>query len=280
VGTDEDGGAVDASGCADGGRADGASASSGPTDAGESREDGGTLTPSPSGAPIPSSDLPGWKLIFADDFLVDAPLGGFPGAAYVNSWTAYPNGWHDTSGNGVYSPARTLSVSDGVLIIDVHTENGVHYVSAPEPMKGIGHLYGRYSVRFRATQMTADYKTAWLLWPDSERWPAGGEIDFPEANLNASFNAFAHYANPAGGQDAFSSNGATYADWHTATIEWSPGRVTFLLDGTRLGSSVTDVPSTPMHWVLQTETNLDGVAPSALSVGRLEIDWVAVWSWQ
>lgn len=230
----------------------------------------------PSGEPMPDADLPGWELIFNDDFLIDVPRGSFPGAAYASGWSAYPEGWNDTSGNGDYSPQKTLSVEGGVLVIYVHTENGVHYVSAPLPMLGQGQLYGRYAVRFRATQTTSDYKTAWLLWPDSDKWPDDGEIDFPEGNLDGTISAFAHYATPAGGQDAFPSS-AKYDSWHTAIIEWSAGNVTFLLDGQTLGTSTTLVPSTPMHWVLQTETNLDGVVPSDSSEGKLEVDWVAIW---
>jgi beta-glucanase (GH16 family) len=226
---------------------------------------------------MPASDLSGWRLIFSDDFTTNVSVGSFPGTEYAQKWTAYPSGWSDTSGNGQYSPEKTLSVSNGVLVIDVHTEDGTHYVSAPEPMLGTGQLYGRYSIRFRATQTTSDYKTAWLLWPDSERWPDDGEIDFPEGNLDSTFNAFMHYASASGGQDAFQSS-ATFAEWHTATTEWVPGKVTFYVDAEVLGTSTTQVPSTPMHYVLQTETNLDGVVPSATTVGRLEIDWVVIWA--
>ncbi len=228
---------------------------------------------------MPASDLPGWKLIFSDDFLEDAKAGSFPGAGYGQRWTAYPEGWHDTSGNGEYSPDKTLSVQGGVLTIRVHTENGVHWVSAPEPMQGKGQVYGRYSVRFRATATTSDYKTAWLLWPDSDQWPDDGEIDFPEGNLDSTMSAFAHYANPGGGQDAFSST-TKYTGWHTATTEWSAGKLTFLLDGQALGTSTTMVPSKSMHYVLQTETNLDGVVPSDTSVGSIDVDWVVIWAKQ
>jgi beta-glucanase (GH16 family) len=209
--------------------------------------------------------------------VTDADFGSFPGSAYASTWAAYPDGWNDTSKNGAYSPGKTLAVKQGVLDVFVHTENGVHYVSAPEPMTGQGQLYGRYAVRFRATQTTSDYKTAWLLWPDSDKWPDDGEIDFPEGNLDDTISAFAHWADPAGGQDAFSSS-AKYDAWHTAIIEWSPGNVTFILDGQPLGSSTQLVPSKSMHWVLQTETNLDGVVPSDSSEGRIEIDWVVIWA--
>ena len=133
-------------------------------------------------------------------------------------------------------------------------------------------------MRFRATSTTGDYKTAWLLWPDSDKWPDDGEIDFPEGNLDSTMSAFAHHANPNGGQDAFGNTGVTYDGWHTATTEWSAGNVTFLLDGATLGTSNTQVPSTSMHYVMQTETNLDGKLPGDASVARIEVDWVAIWA--
>jgi len=42
-----------------------------------------------------------------------------------------------------------------------------------------GLLYGRYAIHFKADPVPG-YKTSWLLWPDSEKWPQDGEIDFPE----------------------------------------------------------------------------------------------------
>jgi hypothetical protein len=269
-------GGTSSGGSSSGGTSSGGTSSGGSAGAGGAAGAGGSTLP--SGEPMPSSDLQGWKLIFSDDFATDAAVGDFPGSAYSAGWDAYPEGWHDTSGNGEYSPQKTLSVKDGVLVIDVHTENGVHWVSAPEPMSGQGQTYGRYAVRFRATQTSSDYKTAWLLWPDSEKWPDDGEIDFPEGNLDATISAFAHHASPGGGQDAFTKSGVTYDGWHTAVTEWSAGNVTFILDGTTLGTSTTLVPSKPMHYVMQTETNLDGVVPSDTSVGRIEVDWVVIWS--
>jgi hypothetical protein len=37
-------------------------------------------------------------------------------------------------------------------------------------------------------------------------------------------------------------------------------------------------PSTAMHWVLQTETALDGSTPDDNVSGHVLIDWVAQWS--
>jgi len=227
---------------------------------------------------MPVGDLSGWHQIFTDDFTTTAELGSFPGTAYGAKWDAYEEGWPDTSHHGTYSPGRTLSVSGGALNIYVHSENGVHLVAAPFPKLpngAFGQTYGRYTVRFRSDPVPG-YKTAWLLWPDTDDWNEG-EIDFPEGNLDGRIDAFAHYAGNPTDQDAFSTT-ATYPSWHTATTEWSPGKITFILDGTVVGTSTTAVPTTPMHFVLQTETCLDSCVPSDGAAGTVQVDWIAIYA--
>lgn len=219
-------------------------------------------------------------------------MGSFPGTTYSAKWGVYPDGWHDTSYNGHYYASKVLSVIDlsgchaGCLNMYIHTEtiNGVaiHMVAAPAPILPgnvafKGQSYGRYSVRFHFDAVPG-YKTAWLLWPDSGIWPAGGEEDFPEADLTSSINAFSHYANAGGGQDAFSSGVPMAGAWHVATVEWGPGQITFILDGRTVGTSTHQVAAGPMHWVLQTETQLSGGAPSDAASGNLQVDWATMYS--
>jgi hypothetical protein len=241
----------------------------------------------PIGPGMPRGDLPGWKQVFSDDFTRTVPLGQFPKAVSWK-WWAYPSDWTDTSGRGVYDASRTLSVHNGVLTSFIHTSKaGVHYVSAPVPRLpgtsgGVtstpsGQLYGRYSVRFRSDSIPG-YKTAWLLWPDSKQWPRDGEIDFPEGNLDGSIYWFVHHQNGSGPFDHTGlDTGFTYGDWHIATIEWVKGRVTCYLDGRKVGETMDRVPSTPMHWVLQTETNISGAPVPDTSRGNVQVDWVSVW---
>lgn len=239
-------------------------------------------SPAPSGETMPGDAGPGWRRVFADDFTVTVPTGSFP-AAVATRWTAYRDGWTDTSGNGTYMPSSVLSQHDGVLDYFVHTEHGVHMVSAPLPIvpgapgpEG-GLVAGRYTVRFRSDVLPG-YKTAWLLWPDSERWPTDGEIDFPEARLDGADTTTAFMHRQGGsGQDAYDS-GIVEAGtgWHTATIEWTPGSCRFTLDGRVLGTSTAQVPDTPMHLVLQTETYTSGPPPSDAVAGHVLVDWVTV----
>ena len=228
----------------------------------------------PSGVAMPVGDLPGWRQVFTDDFTTNVPLGSFP-AAVSTKWGAYLEGWKDTSKNGTYSPGRVVSIHDGVLDKYLHSENGVPLVAALTPKLPANMSAGRYAIRFKADPVPR-YKTAWLLWPDSEVWPRDGEIDFPEGDLDGTIHAFMHRQNGTSGgdQDAYSTT-ARYTSWHTAILEWSPGRCAFILDGNTIGVSTSRVPSTPMHWVIQTETALSGEKPTGS--GHVLIDWVAVW---
>jgi hypothetical protein len=249
---------------------------------------GGPPTPADqSGEGVPVAALPGWTPVFSDDFATDVPLGGFPGPL-SSKWYAYPSSYRDSSGRGAYAADRTLSVSGGVLNAYVHSENGVPQVSAvlprlPGTTGGLtstpsGRLYGRFSVRFRADRVQG-YKIAWLLWPDSKVFPRDGEIDFPEADLDGSdIAAHLHHQDATSPlqQDNYHAFG-TLTSWHTATTEWLPNRVTFYLDGRRIGESTSRIPNTPMHWVLQTETNTRARPVPETAAGNVQIDWVAAW---
>jgi len=234
----------------------------------------------PPSSSMPAGDLPGWQQIFTDDFLTDVPLGSFSGtlsASYPGSkWGSY-NGSRDTDGYGTYSTVKDVSIAGGLMDVYLHTENGAHYVSAelprlyPGQSAAKGQLYGRYAVRFTADPLP-NYKTAWLLWPDSGSWPTDGEIDFPEGDLNGHICAFMHWQG-GGGQDAYCTN-SPYTGWHTAVTEWSAGDLKFILDGTTIGESKSRVPNTSMHYVLQTETS--GV-PADATAGHVQLDWVAVY---
>jgi hypothetical protein len=231
--------------------------------------------------PMPVGDIGGWHQIFADDLNTDVALGSFP-AAVSSTWGAYPDGWIDSNGDGTYNATLTCSVSNSILNIYVHQAGGVNYCAVPYPQlpaPAVGNavLYGRFAVCFRSDAVSG-YKTAWLLWPASGVWPRDGEIDFPEGSLNSTINAYMHHQGGTVGsdQDAYGST-TTYTDWHVAVIEWLSNRCTFILDGTVIGESTTLIPNTPMYWVLQTETNIGGTAPTASDAGNVQVDWVAVY---
>jgi hypothetical protein len=227
--------------------------------------------------------LDDWELVLSETFDRDAREGEF--SATYPTIEHYPAPWRDTSGNGQYSDAY-VSVRDGVLRKRLHTSGGTHHVAALAPKvpgsPGFlqGQTYGRYSVRFRVPAPIPGYKVAWLLWPDSDDWNEG-EINFPEADLRdgANVHAFNHLiGNPRINAYALDTRQPmVHGAWREAVIEWSPDSIRYLIDGQEVGRTSESVPSTAMHWVLQTETQLSGGPPSNDVSGVIEIDSVAIW---
>jgi len=238
-------------------------------------------------AAMPVGDLPGWKQVTAEDFTTPVALGGWAASSYARPVFAY-SGFADTTGRGWYDPAKVLSVKDGALDWYVHTEGGKHLVGAVVPAipaTGWGQTYGRYSMRFRADTLPG-YKMVAMLWPDSDNW-GEGEIDFMEVGELAAGNAI--YANlyPRGNTATYTPGSPTgfrtavRADgngWHVATVEWAPGSVTYWLDGVKLGTTTSGVPSTRMHMVLQVETGPGLADPAATTAGHVQVDWVTQYS--
>lgn len=245
----------------------------------------------PSGQAIPAGNLPGWRHIFADDFTKDAALGSwantcspdqivYTGAA-GQKWRTYPSCYLDTYDRRPYRPDAVLSVHDGVLDFHLRNVDGVPAGANPSPLidgQSQYQAYGRYSARMRVTTPNlSEYYVAWLLWPQSEIWPADGEFDFPEGQLSSTVQGFHHYAGAGSctpGCQASVSTAARFTDWHTYTMEWSPGRIRYLLDGVVVLDSTSWVPSGPMRWQLQTETRGAGT-----NAGNLQVDWVSVWAY-
>jgi beta-glucanase (GH16 family) len=137
-------------------------------------------------------------------------------------------------------------------------------------------LYGRYSVRFKADSLSG-FKAAWLLWPDSGVWPRDGEVDFPEGDLSKAFFGAVHKMGKLPHDQNLFGSQTTFESWHVATMEWSPGKVEFLLDGRSLGVGTSRTPTTPMHYILQTESCLPR-CPLPETAGHVYLDWVAVWA--
>lgn len=239
---------------------------------------------------FPRGDLPGWKQVFFDDFDRDAPVGSWANecspydvvytGAEGQQWLTYPRCFPDTFDRRPYRADEVLSVDNGYLVFDLHNVDGVPAGASASPILDTGsqyQTYGRYSVRMRVDTPDLDeYYVAWLLWPQSEQWPRDGELDFPEGWLSRTVGGWQHFAGEGscdGCKIPSRDIGARFTDWHTYTIEWSPGRVRYLLDDTVVLDSTQWVPTTPMRWQLQTETRGDGN-----NRGRVLVDWAAVWS--
>lgn len=242
--------------------------------------------PVAAGATTPSAPA-GWKPLISQDFDRAAPLGTFadryPGWSWYDGMTETSRETARPEGQvGIWQSRTTMSVHDGVMDCRVHTEGERPQVCALTPTPGgsnwRGQMYGRYTVRFKADPVPG-YKIAWLLWPDSDDW-SEGEIDFPEASLDGTITGSSHRNDGDPADFAyFFDTGQRMGGWHTATIDWRPGRLTYLLDGESWTTTEpAALPRVPMRWALQAETEIVDSAPDRKAQGHILIDWVAAWS--
>lgn len=239
-----------------------------------------------SGEAMPSGDLDGFKQVFKDDFNTNVSTGNFPGSAYQSTWETYPDGIPDTFKVATQYPSKVLSVGGSNLTWNFHYSGGkplvataVPKVMGPNASPYSAFAYGRYSVRVRSSNPTPGYMPVFLLWPDSGKWPDDGEIDYPGGDISSTIYAsLIRAANPREGDHVATQ--FTWTSWHTMTIDWRPGIVTFFFDGQVIGSFTTKVPHKPMHWVLQVDSSDNNPAAAATATGNLEVDWVSVWRYQ
>lgn len=241
--------------------------------------------PTMSTGSMPVGNLPGWRQTAAQDFTMPAALGQV-GTVYGADMRGY-SGFSDTSGHGTYTPDSVLSVSGGVLDYYLHTAGGKPLVATPIPFGYTGQTYGRYSVRFRSDSLPG-YKIAFLLWPVSNNWNEG-EVDWPEGSLNGKMSPASAIKGTLSSQwmmsfDAVSPRSWSPTDssgWHTATTEWTPGKVKWFWDGVLVAqtTNAAGVPTTNFRWTLQAETELGDTVPAVGTAGHLQVDWAVQYAY-
>jgi len=235
-----------------------------------------TTDASTTGGAMPVGNLPGWNQTLAQDFTTNVSAGSFPGP-YASSFMSY-NGFTDTSGIGVYDQ-NIISANDGVLNLALHTNSlGVPLGAAPIPLvngQWGGQTYGRFSVRMRSDALSG-YGAAFLLWSDANNWN-DGEIDFPEGNLDGTAWAHNHVIGNPTDDNLDADTGVDFTGWHTYTIDWTPTLLSYEVDGTVVAQTTSNIPSKPLHWVMQVGTN--GSRPASSTAGNVQIDWATVYSY-
>ncbi|MEO5833982.1 MAG: glycoside hydrolase family 16 protein [Nakamurella sp.] len=224
-----------------------------------------------SGEPMPRGDLPGWQQVFTDDFNETA-LG--------NSWGRYsgtpggsPQSWWDQ---------KHVVVRDSQLVLEGYQEDG-RWVTGGVTNWPVTQLYGKWEVRFRAdpSQETTFH---FLLWPQKDVWPP--EIDFLEnfGGSRQSASAFLHFTDKSQSSGRGKTERTVQADfttWHTAGVEWLPGKVTYFLDG-EPWATVTgnNVPDQAMWLGLQAQAvdcSAGTTCDDGITRADVMIDWVTVY---
>jgi hypothetical protein len=187
-------------------------------------------------------------------------------------WDVYDGAGH--VGNGERSPDQ-VNVRDGLLTIDGDAEGKTGGLALGE-----GQKYGRWEGRVRAPASDDTYHALLLLWPDSGKWPQGGEVDFMEMidAARQETNIFVHYADDEGKDNNLtkSSVKADATQWHNWAVEWTPEHIIAYLDG-REWFRTTDPkvqPPGPMHLTIQLDWFPSSGDVNDVQPSTMDVDWV------
>jgi len=260
----------------------------------------------PAPAPQPASDACGvqprkadgtaWSCTFHDDFA---------GTALDRTkWTVatqYVTGDPSAFACAIDDPG-VVSVASGSLHLSVRrVQTAVpcdivapgattHYVAGTVSTAGaFDQAYGRFEARIRNT--ATDYPglhEAFWLWPVDDggvTWPASGEIDVSET-----YSVFPHNSYPrlhsadddaAAGVNTAWDCAAERGTWNTYTLEWTPNRMQFFVNGksclttTAVGPVFQKAYIPILTQALGAAYNLyDGNAPLPAT---MDVDYLRVW---
>lgn len=180
------------------------------------------------------------RLVWSDEFAGEAGSGPDPSKWVYDLGSG---GWGNKELE-TYTDIRANSYLDGEghLVIQALEPTPGKFTSARLKTQGrFSFAYGRVEARIRLPYGQGIWPAFWMLGDDikTKGWPACGEIDIME-NIGRepdTVHGTVHgpgYSGAKGiGKPFRLANGRFADDYHVYAVEWAPGRIDFLVDGTR-----------------------------------------------
>jgi len=253
---------------------------------------GAVRSPAPV-AELPSAPLPGYRLVWHDEF---------DGTALdTTQWTV-----HVGPRRAATNTPEAISVADGVLTITTFTEGDTHFTGFIGTAHRFLTTYGWFEARIRFESAPGEWGAFWLQTPTmgqaiGDPGTAGTEIDVVEHRLsdddgtdigetysiNLHWDGYGADHKHAGGSGAAPPGAPSLQrGWHTYAVHWTADGYRFLLDGAEQWTTQSGVSHRPEFIRLTCEV-LDsawaGRIPSGgygareQSTTRMQVDWVRVW---
>lgn len=252
------------------------------------------------------SSLPGWKLVWSDEF--DGTDGAGPDPAKWKNEVG-GHGWGNSEREYYTDGNKNAQQHGGDLVITATTVGASSYkcwygtclyTSARLMTKGLfTQKYGRFAARMKIPRGQGMWPAFWLLGDDIDTvgWPTCGEIDVME-NIGKEptlCHGTIHGPQPGVtdygvGKSATLPTTAPLADdYHVYAIEWDATTITFLLDEVSYASPKPSDLSSGAKWVfdhpfymllnLAVGGSWPG-DPDATTVlpQELRVDWVRVYT--
>ena len=200
----------------------------------------------------PKSKIPGWKLVWNDEFegdSVDLTKWDFE---IGNGFFDYKNhvwipGWGNEELQYYTREPENVSVKDGLLTIRAVKES-LHecgYTSARLKTRKrdgtvlFSKLYGRVEFRAKVPWGKGLWPALWMLPVEDKYggWEASGEIDLmeivgekPHEVLNSIHFGSVYPKRSLDTHVHKLPNGSMVSNWHVYTLEWEPGEIRFYVD--------------------------------------------------
>lgn len=232
----------------------------------------------------------------------------FHGSTLSSGWTAVA-GPGDQSNNEeeCYSP-KNVTLAGGKLREEAAvgsvpkcdcpsvtpSSNGCAYVSGAVQWSSLSFTYGTVSFRAKFAGGQGTWPAIWLLGANCQTptwlqancsWPAPGsdEIDIAEIlqSNHSKVNEQVHTEDSSGtvqSPGCLASTSDSSQNWHTYTLIWAPGSLTWKIDGVQTCQVTSYVPTTPMFLIIDTAVGGGGggtVRNSTLPQ-TTEVDYVRV----
>lgn len=245
------------------------------------------------GAAPSSSHLPGWKLVWEEDFA---------GTTLDDTrWSRCERGKSDWN-NTMSADPRLLSVEDGVLhlrgiVNDQPEKDPVPYITAGVTSKGkFAFQYGKVEIRARFKSAQGAWPALWMLGAE-KGWPANGEIDLMEhLNFDDKVYQTMHslYTVKVDKTNTPKKGGTAKInrdDWNTYGCEWDADKVVLTVNG-KPAHTYPRVPekgeeqwpyNQPFYFILSMQIGgnwVNGSGPTNPDhyPAGMEIDWVRVYT--
>lgn len=249
--------------------------------------------PSPAGSGGSPAPVPGYRLVWQDEF---------DGAGLDSSkWTAQSA----IRRNATNTPAA-VEVASGFLTITTYTEGGIHYTGFIDTAGKYEPTYGYLETRIRFDTSPGQWGAFWLQSPTmgtpiGNPAVAGTEIDVAEhrardssgADISNSYVMAVHWDGYGSSLKSASATGrpstgspSLAGNFHVYALLWTPDTYVFYLNGTEMWR-MSEAPSRRSQFIRLTCEVLDrgwagnipasGYQTRTASTTRMVVDWIRVW---
>ena len=142
------------------------------------------------------------------------------------------------------------------------------------------HPAGSFNFEYGYVQVEARIAMGTGLWP--ALWLAASNLQWPpEIDIMEHWDSASYYGTYQHITDSFSEENShvgvpDISGWHTYSVSWEPGKITWYVDNEPVFSSTDSVPHQSMYFIANVAES-DPVTSSADCNGTMQISSVKIW---